>query len=181
MPLPSVAPRTPPWEDSPDIHPELPADPRELLDATAYQCVVHTVQDNNPGMEPDMADRITREALKFLAAIGCHPEARMAPSRVVDEGWHALILHTAVYQQLCERLGGFVHHYPERPDPTRFNGAVIRTTVNMIGHAGYEADRLLWGDPKNGEIVVAARCQHSPPDCQVTCMNAPPPPPAPGK
>jgi len=31
----------------------------------------------------------------------------------------------------------------------------------------------LWGDPLSREIVVAANCQHSPLDCQVTCMNKP--------
>jgi hypothetical protein len=163
----------PPGPVAPSSVATLPADPRALIDASAYSCVVDTVLDNNPGMERDLADRIVAEALKFVAAVAKHRDRRMAPSRVVDEGWHALILHTWLYQQLCESLGGFVHHFPERPDPTRFNGVIIRRTTELIAESGYDADLRLWGNPQSGEIVVAASCQHTPPDCQVTCMNKP--------
>ena len=103
------------------------------------------------------------------AMIGQFRNRRVAPSRVVDEGWHALILHTALYRDLC----GMIHHYPEPSDATRYNGKVIRTTTRLMAEAGYPAGSYLWGDPLSGEIVVAANCQRAPPDCQVTCMNKP--------
>jgi hypothetical protein len=124
-------------------------------------------------MARDLAERIVTEALKFVATGARHRNSSLAPSRVVDEGWHALILHTKLYEGLCASLGGFVHHYPERPDPSRFNGAVLQFTTSLMEHTGYPADLVLWGDPTTGEIVVAAGCQHSPPDCQVTCLNKP--------
>ncbi|MFD8461283.1 hypothetical protein [Streptomyces antimycoticus] len=37
-----------------------------LLDDTQRQGVVQTVLDNNPGMEPDMAERIVDEGAKFV-------------------------------------------------------------------------------------------------------------------
>lgn len=148
-------------------------DARDLIPPDTFDAVAATVLDNNPGMEQHLAERIVREAIKFVATCGRYRDRGMAPSRVVDEGWHALILHTRAYTELCEQVGGPVHHYPERPDPTRFNGAVIQFTTSMMEQAGYPADPRLWGDPVSGEIVVAATCQHSPPDCQVSCMNKP--------
>ncbi len=53
------------------------------------------------------------------------PDARLRPSRVVDEGWHALILHTRVYSELCEGVGRFVHHMPEPSDGSRHNPAEL--------------------------------------------------------
>jgi len=170
----TIAPNPSPGPMPPDLRPHLPADPRELLTGHDYLGVVNTVVDNNPGMEHDLAERIVREALKFVATAATNPGSRIAPSRVVDEGWHALILHTRLYEQLCTELGGgLVHHYPERPDPSRFSGAVVAYTLSLMEYTGYPADPRLWGDPTSGEIVVAANCVHSPPDCQVTCMNKP--------
>ncbi|MEU9791963.1 hypothetical protein AB0E27_15295 [Streptomyces sparsogenes] len=67
--------------------------------------VIRAVLSNNPGMEEDTAARIVNEAIKFTATCAKFPEARLRPSRVVDEGWHALILHTRVYKDLCDKFG----------------------------------------------------------------------------
>jgi len=51
-------------------------------------------------VETDLAERIVAEGIKFVVAGGSNPSHAMAPSRVVDEGWHALILHTQLYADL---------------------------------------------------------------------------------
>ncbi|MBW1601868.1 hypothetical protein JJV70_07040 [Streptomyces sp. JJ66] len=136
--------------------------PRTLLTPEQYGDVVATVLDNNDGMHLTVAARITEQALAFVATAARYPTAVIAPSRVVDEGWHALILHTTVYAELCERLGGFVHHYPERPDEERFDPGVIARTCALMEEAGYAVDRELWTAPGRELVGVAARCQHSP-------------------
>ncbi|GAA3489683.1 hypothetical protein [Streptomyces cremeus] len=89
----------------------------------------------------------------------------LAPSRVVDEGRHALILHTQTYARLCERLGGrFVHHVPQPPNPTRSQGILGRTTV-AIEMAGFSVDRDLWIPAEDRTFVMAADCQHSETNC----------------
>ncbi|MFD9333841.1 hypothetical protein ACFWBF_05410 [Streptomyces sp. NPDC060028] len=114
-----------------------PSSVRSLLSDAQFNDVMHTVLDNNPGMEPGLAGNILVDALAFLAAAAVAPGAGLVPSRVVDEGWHALILHTGLYQSLCARLGGFIHHVPERPDPgQRWHGDIERT-VAAIEAAGY--------------------------------------------
>ncbi|MFJ3220324.1 glycine-rich domain-containing protein [Kitasatospora sp. NPDC086801] len=135
---------------------------RSLLTPDQFNGVVFTVLDSNPGMAPAMAERIVIEALKFVATARTFPKVRITPSNVVDEGWHALILHTRPYAELCGRLGGFVHHYPERPDPERHDEAALVRTVALIEEAGYTPDRELWTGPTRALVAVAAQCSHTP-------------------
>ncbi|MFF4432793.1 hypothetical protein ACFYZ4_26985 [Streptomyces sp. NPDC001513] len=139
-----------------------PSTPRALLTDAQFNNVMHTILDNNPGMEPGIAGRILIDALAFLATAAktAHP---LVPSRVVDEGWHALILHTGLYQSLCAQLGGFVHHVPERPDPGHRSHGDIERTVTAIEAAGYTVNHDLWRGPEDSLVSVAAQCQHSGP------------------
>ncbi|WP_256106062.1 hypothetical protein [Streptomyces sp. ODS05-4] len=141
---------------------------KDLLTTAGFRGVVATVIDNNPGMDEATAGRITAEALKFVAAGAAFPTTRIAPSNVVDEGWHALILHTRLYRRLCDGLGHFVHHVPERPDPGRddphgrahragrvhgrrraVDGAEARTGAGRhAGHAHPPARRLRADQPR---------------------------------
>ncbi|MEU7433940.1 hypothetical protein AB0B07_24395 [Streptomyces sioyaensis] len=150
---------------------------RDLISPAAYLSIAGTVQDNNPGMDGAMAQRIADEGLKFVAACAATPGAPLAPSRVVDEGWHALILHTKVYEELCAPLGGFVHHYPGY-DPDNYDPMVLVRTQEAIRALGYAVDEELWGPPTNAELVtVAAQCQHSPSDTgPIKPMPTPRPP-----
>lgn len=136
-------------------------DTTQLLTTGQRGDVVATVLDNNDGMEEATAVRIVDEALKWVATCAQFPTARIAPSRVVDEGWHALILHTALYANMCDKLGMFVHHYPERPDPDRWDTDVIDRTTSLIEEAGHSVDYDLWTAPDRELVSVAANCQHS--------------------
>ncbi|MEV6951913.1 hypothetical protein [Streptomyces sp. NPDC051183] len=138
--------------------PTISKDARSLISAAEFEAVAATVASNNPDMSSTDADRITEESLKFVAAAARFPGG-MRPSRVVDEGWHALILHTAVYARLCSRLPKFVHHMPELPDPSRYTPGALDHTLNRIREAGFQPDTELWTGPLEG-IPVAANCQH---------------------
>lgn len=137
-------------------------DVNDLLTPETLGGVVATVIDNNPGMDQPMATRVVTEALKFVDAAAKFPTVKITPSQVVDEGWHALILHTNPYARLCELLGRFVHHYPERPDSERFDPDALTRTVALIEEAGHTADRDLWLSPAEALVTVAAKCSHTP-------------------
>lgn len=134
----------------------------DLLTPEAFGGVVGTVMDNNPDMGEPMATRVVTEALKFVDTAAKFPTVKITPSQVVDEGWHALILHTNPYAKLCDRVGRFVHHYPERPDPERFDAHALTRTVALIEEAGHSADRELWLAPHEALVTVAANCSHTP-------------------
>ncbi|WP_156726728.1 glycine-rich domain-containing protein [Streptomyces apocyni] len=148
---------------------------RLLLADQQFTSCRQTVMDANPGMSKELASRIVEEGLKFVAACAKNPGAGLAPSRIVDEGWHALILHTALYAELCEQLGGFVHHYPGW-DPTHYDPPILDRTREKIAELGYVADPGLWGPPSDETLVsVAAKCQHAP-ECAIRPMPTPQPP-----
>ncbi|MFJ3834426.1 glycine-rich domain-containing protein [Streptomyces sp. NPDC090054] len=171
MSTPPVPPCSTQRPDNP-VPPSVGQNTRALLSDAQFSAVLATVLDNNPGMDISMGSRIVVEALKFVAA-GARTSVGIAPSRVVDEGWHALILHTALYQDLCARLGGaFVHHYPERPDTGRYDHAIHERTADAIRAAGYEPDHQLWAGPEDDLVSVAAKCQHAP-SCTIRPMPKP--------
>lgn len=92
-----------------------PAPTTGLLDQADFDAVTATVMDNNLGMAQGLAERIVIEALAFVVTAARNPGAPIAPPRIVDEGGHALVFHTAVYARLCGRLGVFVRSGPPRP------------------------------------------------------------------
>ncbi|MGW7344002.1 glycine-rich domain-containing protein [Streptomyces sp. NPDC054854] len=118
-------------------------DPRALLDADAFMTVTATLAQRQPDMGWVRAEQVVAEALKFVAAVAEGAEG-LVPSALVDAGWHALIVNTEIYQQLGQRLGGFVHHYPA------VAGGVVpapgweERTAAAIERAGFIVDKELW-------------------------------------
>ncbi|MFD3754845.1 glycine-rich domain-containing protein [Streptomyces cyaneofuscatus] len=153
---------------------QLPVIARGLIADERFTSCRTTVMDANPDMSQDMAGRIVEEGLKFVAACSRNPGVGLAPSRIVDEGWHAL-LHTAMYAELCEELGGsFVHHFPGY-DPTNYDSDILERTRQAITGLGDVPDAELWGEPSDEALVsVAARCQHAP-DCSIVTIPKPKP------
>lgn len=156
-------PPPPPCSSRPDARSTTTAalNPRALLSDAQFNAVLHTILDDNIDMDSEIGSRVLTQALAFLA-VASRSATPMVPSRVVDAGWHALILHTALYADLCGRLGGFVHHYPERPDPSRFDQGALDRTIAAIEAGGYLVDRELWVAGPDPRFGVAASCgQHS--------------------
>ncbi|MFI1796336.1 glycine-rich domain-containing protein [Streptomyces sp. NPDC020379] len=147
---------------------------RELLSVEAFSNVTATVLDNNPDMEREIAERIVAEAIKFVVACAAFPGESFRPSRIVDEGWHALILNSHIYTRFCNKLAGrYVHHVPQRPDPSRHDPGELERTQAAITRAGYTPDRTLWLAPDDPSITVQVRatCEHSPPPPNGTCTG----------
>lgn len=149
-------------------------DPRAEVSDSEWTGLVKTILDNNPGMADELAERIAGEGIKFVIAAAVYPHLPLAPSRVVDEGWHALILHTRTYQILCARNGQYVHHTPGY-DPTYYDPEILERSKATIEAAGFDVDTDLWAGPLDGSVPVAAQCQHAP-ECAIRPMPTPQPP-----
>jgi hypothetical protein len=168
-----------PTPDDGLVDPAPPILARMLITDAEFASCRRTVMDANPNLSEELAGRIVEEAIKFVAACSSNPGAGLVPSRIVDEGWHALIVHTAMYADLCERLAPnpFVHHAPGY-GPDNWHPSVLDRTREAIGRLGWTTDLELWVAPDDESLVsVAAKCQHSDDSGPIVTM----PKPKPGK
>ncbi|MFF5023771.1 glycine-rich domain-containing protein [Streptomyces collinus] len=135
-----------------------------LLNPDLAERLVRRVAADHPEVTESLARRIVGQATAFIAASGRQPGRDLAPSKLVDSGWHAFILHTVDYAEFCQRVAGrFVHHVPtDEADETP--GQAHRTrnrTLAAIAAAGYTVDEELWPD--------VADCSQ----CHAGCSDSP--------
>ncbi|MFD9796950.1 hypothetical protein ACFWXK_39090 [Streptomyces sp. NPDC059070] len=151
---------------------------RQLIADESFEGAVRMVQRTNPDISKALAGRIVDEALKFVAAAAGNktPGLALRPSRIVDEGWHALIQDTRTYKRLTDELGRFVHHVPETPATKQHDEATVIRTLSAIERAGYVPDLYLWAKETQGEVLVSADCMHS--ECTEGGSNCTAPPQA---
>jgi hypothetical protein len=64
------------------------------------------------GLSPEDAEMLFQDVKRFLFLCATSDQ-RVAPPKMVDEGWHHFILFTLDYQRFCAKfLGKFIHHTP---------------------------------------------------------------------
>lgn len=111
------------------------------------------------------ADRIVGQALAFLQVCALNPDARLAPSKTVDAGWHAFLLHTRGYSEFCHRIAGrFIHHRPDEGD-NEDGAAAVEATVAAMRAAGLPVDAELW--------TCGAKCNGTCSQCYAGCVDDP--------
>ncbi|MGW6719395.1 glycine-rich domain-containing protein [Streptomyces sp. NPDC054995] len=118
-----------------------------------------------PEMGAEFAHRGVGQMLAFLAAGVDSPEP-VSPSPMVDDFWHAFLLHTKAYREFCtDRLCKFVDHQPGFLDRDEHGGgkALRARTVDAITAAGYMVDPEFWP-----ELDIADCSQ-----CHANCHNSP--------
>ncbi|GAB1516351.1 glycine-rich domain-containing protein [Actinophytocola sp. KF-1] len=141
---------------------------RALVPSMLFDRLVRrTVADDH--LDQDLAERVVDQALAFLAACARNTSAPLAPSELVDLGWHAFLLHTRDYAGFCEDIAGrFLHHVPIEPDAVGAPESArdtIRRTIEAIENAGFTVDPDLWPH------ADAADCT----GCHNGCHDDPPP------
>ena len=132
-------------------------DPETLVPAALFAKLAARVE-RDAKVDREHAERIMRQALAFLLACARNPETPLAPSREVDHGWHAFILHTREYAEFCDRVAGeFIHHAPEDPETDRAE-TVARNemTADVMRRSGLPVDEELWAA---GQARCSANCE----------------------
>lgn len=119
------------------------------------------------GHDPDLAARVVDQALAFLGACAGHRRASLSPSRVVDVGWHAFVLHTREYREFCARVAGrFIDHVPtaELRAGSAAHTLAMRRAIAAIRAAGYAVDDELWLSSGKADCTGCANgCHDDPP------------------
>ncbi|CRK55024.1 hypothetical protein [Alloactinosynnema sp. L-07] len=118
------------------------------------------------GHRQGRAELIVDQALAFLGACAVNVGEPLTPSPLVDEGWHAFVLHTREYAEFCRMIAGrFLHHRPS--DEPMFGSHHLERSKRAIHRAGYLVRDELW-------LPSSAVCTQ----CHGGCHDDPPPPPA---
>ncbi|MDX3360577.1 MULTISPECIES: hypothetical protein [Streptomyces] len=121
------------------------------------------IRRDHPEFSPEFAGRLVVESAKFQAASAARPEVRMAPSLLVDYGWHAWLMNTVEREALMERIGGVVHHVPELPGEDRGDvKAIRRATLDAMRVSGYGPDLEFWPAASADCTQCHAGCTDSP-------------------
>lgn len=121
---------------------------RSLIDEALFERLVKRIIKDED-IEQHLAERIMDQALALLGACAQNPGAPLAPSDIVDIGWHTFILFTRDYREFCERVAGrFIDHVPTDDDEPDAYGKAAHSrlvrTIGTIGAAGYVVDSDLW-------------------------------------
>lgn len=130
-------------------HPVDATDPATLVDPALTARLAHRITTDHPEINEETARRIVGQAAAFVAASASHPGQSLGPSRLVDIGWHAFILHTVDYADFCKQAAGaFVHHVPTEVGEEMPGGAQAtrQRTLAAIRAIGYAIDEELWPD-----------------------------------
>jgi hypothetical protein len=122
---------------------------------------------NTERLERNLAERIMDQALAFLLACAANVGAPLAPSELVDIGWHTFLLDTGEYAGFCDRVAGrFIHHVPtDNERTTESPGDVLARTVTAMRSLGFRVDDALWPRTALGSCT----------GCHNGCHDDPPP------
>jgi hypothetical protein len=81
-------------------------------------------------MSHEEAEQLFLDTKQFMYLCAKYPGG-LAPTKVIDEGWHNFILFTRDYRRFClDFLGRFIHHEPIPPGTAK-NGELVRKAVNL--------------------------------------------------
>jgi hypothetical protein len=135
------------------------------MSADLRETLVDNMRAKFPQLTDEKADRGVGQMLAFLAACD-YADKPLSPSPLVDDFWHAFLLHTKAYRQFCgENFNRFLDHQPGYLAPEEHGGgkALRARTVDAITLAGYEIDMEFWPE------LDLAECSQ----CHANCSDSP--------
>jgi hypothetical protein len=127
---------------------------------------------------PEMTDEAIFEYKRFLYLVLKFPKARLVPSKIIDEVWHAHILHTKMYAEHCQEIYGyFLHHRPSLPEESKsksYEG--YRKTLDVYNNTFKKLNDKVWSNISElnaGECdeCGSIRCRSQCPTCNQQCNN----------
>lgn len=146
------------------------ADYRRLVSPLLFERLTSRIVKDEE-MDRQTAERVTESALGFLYLIATTPNAKFAPSELVDIGWHTFILYTRDYAQFCRTIAGrFIHHAPNDDPNSPMEPGGIRRSIEAIRAAGLPLDEMLWTGrltARKAAKVLAGNCDQG--VCDGTC------------
>jgi hypothetical protein len=114
-----------------------------ISEQTWEKLIGYIVKDND--LDRSLAERILDQALGFLMVVSLNPGRTFCPSKMVDIGWHAFLMHTRDYIAFCNKVNGqYIHHEPTAVEiVVPQTGGVIETVRAMKANS-IVVDEELW-------------------------------------
>lgn len=168
-----------------------------LVPKGTWRYLVDQIMFDNPSMRRDVADRILGQTLGFMQVCALRANGQplvsdrvaaeeiegISPSRIVDKGWHAVILtDTTVCADIHDKLGvDFLHHrsYNAEQKAVRSGGGVIpdlprgagdlALTAGLMRANGITVDEELWRDELPQYLTAMVAEWDNRPDCYEKC------------
>lgn len=76
----------------------------------AQMCATHYILPPWQQKDINVCELLYR---RFLTLLIKYPKEHLVPSKIIDEFWHAHILHTQKYHRDCIAIAGYyIHHHP---------------------------------------------------------------------
>ncbi len=103
-----------------------------LAEVDAYQVppllIPRIAKEHKRSLEE--ATIMAREAKRmlYLCIVSGEP---IAPSDIVDEAWHDMLMFTRFYKSFGEFIGGFIHHDPTDPVMAEAEMSAVPVTTNV--------------------------------------------------
>lgn len=83
--------------------------------------------------DPAVREEVREEYVKYMSLVISHPEVTIPTCKEVDDLWHAHLLCTHQYLEMCNAVGvAFIHHNPcLSSDSGTIGGAYSRDTLGL--------------------------------------------------
>lgn len=142
--------------------------PRTLIPCALFDRLTARIRVDHPE-HAHQADVIMEQALAFLAACAARPGTRLAPSEIVDIGWHTFILYTREYAEFCQQHAGrIIHHAPSDEEGADSGGCTAADTVAVMRELGLPVVSSLWGHAAACEGSGTGKCSQ----CHQGCTDS---------
>lgn len=149
---------------------------QNLVDEQLWGRLVNRIVKDE-GFDLELAEKVMNEALGFLHCCALNQGSSLAPSPLVDIGWHTFLLYTREYASFCDYYADrFLHHSPNDVPGVQSVTKGFTFTAKIMQDKGYAVNELLWtnhcpehypfpAQPRN-DCRLEGQCSE---DCTVDC------------
>lgn len=122
----------------------------------------------------EQAKALFEDTKRFLA-LSTLVNVPLAPSPVIDDGWHEFLMYTEDYQRFCrDCVGKFIHHRPTDPsgEPEEELRQIVENTLS-VARATFGALSANWSFRRaSADCSPDVNCESAPSDCATNVVAA---------
>lgn len=117
---------------------------KELVSEKTWERLVNRVMKDHQKTREE-AELIMDGAFGFLKLCASYPGNHLAPSKLVDIGWHTFLLYTKEYQAFCTLVARqFIHHEPNDGENMRLEKGGVNRVIQFMREKKIPFHPELW-------------------------------------